>query len=262
MSIHFLMLISETPEMLFRTEFLIRSIKRFSKDFPVFFSIVVNGYSDTHLIKPCLSKGRVDNSYIVKNAEILRSPFKWHLPIPHRWFVEPKSEVCVFIDADMIACQKLDSLFDLDKGVFHGVEAYKNHLTLQEWRSLGIEKDLRYFNFGMLVVPSHQLRAIGECLLEITKEVVEAYKSHYYFAAQIALAKAIHILNIQTNCLPKTFNWFDLWPESDLSQILFLHYMNNKHYIKSHNIPVGKNSYVDLAHKISNQVFMEDRLFL
>jgi len=256
------MLISEKPEMLFQTELLIRSVKKFSQNRISHFSIVVNGEQDTSsIVYPSLTRGTIRNKYIAANAEIWRSPYYWEIPIPHRWFIEPKSDTCVFIDADVIACGDLEPLYNLDKNVFHGVPAYKNHLSEKDWADLDVRETSNYFNMGMLVVPSKYLRVIGEAMMNIMDDVLRNYHEHYYFAGQIAVTKALHDLQIEVNHLPSQFNWYDLNFPQNLDNILFLHYISNKNQVLNSNIDRSKNEYLDIIGRTVIDVFNR-KLFL
>lgn len=255
------MLISEKKDMIFQTEFLIRSIKKFSGFRSTQFSVVVNGDVRTAIVEPSLTKGSVDNRYVMRNADVWRSPYFWSIPIPHRWYIEPKSETCVMIDVDMIACKDISPIFNLDKKVFYGVNAYKKFFSLEDWRKVGVEK-VNYFNFGLLIVPSEKMRIIGESLLNNVKIVTENYKNYYYFAAQIALTKTLYELQLDVEALPREFNWYDMRKEENLNDIIFLHYMSNRKYVKDKNIMIGKNGYLNLINSVAAQVFVEPKLFL
>lgn len=258
---HYLMLISEKPQMLFQTELLIRSVKKFAKNKPSYFSIVVNGEERINsIVYPSLTKGTINNKYIASNAEIWKSPYFWEIPIPNRWFIEPKSEKCVFIDADVIACRDLEELYNLDENFFHGVQAHMNPLSNSEWFSLGLNeekiKKLNYFNMGMLVVPSKYLKIIGEGMMKVLQNIIDKFPNRYYYSAQIAVSKALYDLQIPTNHLPEIFNWYDAKPPKNLNEIIFLHYfMNRGHVINLKEINTKANEYTKMIGQIANDVF-------
>ena len=275
MSIHFLLVISDTCQMKFQAETLMRSIMYFSKQ-DVYFTIVVNGECSGPINKPIkLSKSNFDNFFISKHAEVLSCPYHWLVPTPSRWFVEPKAETCVLIDADMIACKDISPLFDLDKKCIYGVTAFDATaftvpISNSNWRSLGFsQSDWRslgffdnndckyYFNFGMLVVPSEYMLTIGNMMMDVLPVVLCKFKKYEYFAAQISLAYVLKNSSINKNILPQEFNWYDLLPEKNLDNILFLHYMNNKKFFvdlkSSLNLESNFKGLLDLKTPLESQ---------
>jgi lipopolysaccharide biosynthesis glycosyltransferase len=260
--------------MKFQAETLMRSIMYFSKQ-DVYFTIVVNGECSGPIKKPMkLSKSNIDNSFISKHAEVLSCPYHWLVPTPSRWFVEPKAETCVLIDADMIACKDISPLFDLDKKCIHGVTAFDSTsnipisnsnwqplgLSQSDWRSLGFfdNNDYKYyFNFGMLVVPSEYMLTIGNMMMDVLLVVLCKFKKYEYFAAQISLAYVLKNSGINKNVLPQEFNWYDLLPEKNLDNILFLHYMNNKKFFvdlkSSLNLESNFKGLLDLKISLESQ---------
>lgn len=247
MSIHFLLVISDTCEMKFHAETLMRSIMYFSKQH-VYFTIVVNGECSGPINKPIkLSKSNIDNLFISEHAEILSCPYHWLVPAPSRWFVEPKAETCVFIDADMIACKDISPLFNLDKKSIHGVTAYNVPISRFDLQSLGLfnSNDYKYyFNFGMLVVPSEYMLTIGNMMMDVLPVVLCKFKKYEYFAAQISLAYVLNNSGLNKNILSQEFNWYDFLPEKNLDDILFLHYINNKKFFV--NLEGSLNSKINL----------------
>lgn len=258
MSIHFLLLISDTSEMKFQAETLMRSIMYFSKK-DVYFTIVVNGECSGPIKKPIkLSKSNIDNPFISKHAEILRCLYHWLVPVPSRWFIEPKAETCVLIDADMIACKDISPLFDLDKKCIHGVTAYRVPISRFDWQSLGLfnSNDYKYyFNFGMLVVPSEHMSTVGNMMMDVLPVILCKFKKFEYFAAQISLAYVLNNLGVNKNVLSQEFNWYDFLPEENLDNILFLHYMNNRKFFVDlkGSLDSHHNNYTK---KISNLILM------
>lgn len=250
---HFLMMISDTHSMLFQTELLIRSIKEFATQ-PVAFSVVVQGNDKGKLRQP-LPLVRIDhkNKYLSANAEILYCPYFWKLGAPCRWFIEPQMDTCVFIDVDVIACNDLTPLHELEKGVIHGVTAHMSPLGKSDWRSIGINEgeEKYYFNMGMVVVPSAHMKTIGTMLFDVYPEMSERFSD--YYSGQISLNYIGKQLGITRNALPPRFNWYDKHP-SPSSNILFLHYFSNRDSVKGRNIK-DNNEYTKLIRSISNRLF-------
>lgn len=244
--------------MKFQAETLMRSIMYFSKK-DVYFTIVVNGECSGPIKKPIkLSKSNIDNPFISKHAEILRCLYHWLVPVPSRWFIEPKAETCVLIDADMIACKDISPLFDLDKKCIHGVTAYRVPISRFDWQSLGLfnSNDYKYyFNFGMLVVPSEHMSTVGNMMMDVLPVILCKFKKFEYFAAQISLAYVLNNLGVNKNVLSQEFNWYDFLPEENLDNILFLHYMNNRKFFVDlkGSLDSHHNNYTK---KISNLILM------
>jgi hypothetical protein len=235
---HFLMMISDDSTMIYQTEMLIRSVKKFAPG-PSEFSIVVNGQAVVPTTEMWIRRataevvpGQLKNGYISSNAEILFCPYHWRTYTPSRWFIKPKSETCVFIDADMLACCDLTPLYELDKNTVHGVAAFNWHLGEDHWKSLGLNQDeiQYYFNFGMLVVPAKYMTAIGNQMLDMLPKMLH---EHSYHAGQISLALSLKKLGIPRNSLPNKFNWYDTLLPDNLDEIILLHYFCNRESITS-----------------------------
>lgn len=259
---HYLMMINNKPDMVFRAELLIRSIKYFSNDLPSEFSIVVNK-NDKNLWKSGynlnLTSGNIDNKYISLNADVFECPFHWSVPMPSRWFIKPKMDTCVFIDADIIACKDLAELYNLEKNVLHGVTTHKKHMQEYQWNLIGFnENDLKsYFNFGMLVVPSKYILDIGNKMLDNVLKIMDMFPEHAYFSGQIALAYTLKELAIPLNVLPNKFNWYDLLPENNNKEIIFLHYFMHQNYIKNRKTAClcYANGYMKMISDISRKLY-------
>lgn len=231
------MMISETASMLYQTELLIKSIKKYSK-VPQNFSLVVQGYELSSRKQPIpLVPIKITNKYINENAEVLYCPYYWRLGTPCRWFIEPKSEMCVFIDVDIIACNDLSSLEELDKNTIYGNTAYFSPLNDQEWLSLEIEKNEQqfYFNMGLIISPSKYIKIIGNELLRIYPEIENKFPDCCYYAGQISLTYIVKKMKIPRKVLEEYTHWYDVCPfESMKKTPMFLHYFTNRN--NNHNI--------------------------
>jgi len=257
---HFMLYISESKDMLFRTELLMRSIFYFyQKKDCIKFSIIINGDSSGPIEKPLiLSKHWLElkNNFIEENADVFYSKYHWIVSSPARWFLQSKLETCVLIDADVVACKDLTFFFDLEKDYIYGVDAYHVPMGKKEWNMLGFfdKKDFKYYlNFGMLVIPSKQMRLIGDLLIDIQNDFMKKFKNYEYFMAQISLAFIIKNYNFPFKLLPNNFNYIDCLPDENLNDVVFLHYINNrKHFCNlNDSFYVSHNNYVK---KISSLV--------
>lgn len=224
------MMISDNPTMRKQTELLIRSIKLFSKGKPTAFSLVIQGFEKSSIKKPLiLPKIDYKYKYLSSATDVYYCPYYWELGAPCRWFIEPKMDMCVLIDVDMIACNDLSSLYELDKDTIHGVTAFNTtKLRDKEWESIGVERK-NYFNFGMIVVPSKYLHEIGNKLFDVYPEMSKKFNN--YYSGQISLAYIMK--NMKKNILPQKFNWYDKLPFEGRDKIIFLHYFSkSKEYKK------------------------------
>jgi len=253
---HFLMMISDTPSMVFQTELLIRSIKNFSH-FPVAFSVVIQGHDEGPIKNPLpLININHHNKYLSDNAEMLYCPYFWELGAPCRWFIDPQMDTCVLIDVDMIACSDLSPLFELDKDSIHGVTAFKNKVSNEQWESINLLPDDRqyYFNMGMLIVPSKHLTHIGNKLFDVYPEMS---KINQYYSGQISFTYIVKEMGLKRNTLPPEFNWYDKQPYPN-SEIIFLHYFSNRHHVTKKIIDSSThpNKYTELINNTSKKIFL------
>lgn len=259
---HYLMMISENPIMIRQCDLLIKSLKFFSNK-EIYFSIVLQGNELNLPSKPnTIEKIDIYNykkifncsmsSFLINNCEFYFCPQNWMLGMPCRWFIEPKSETCIMIDVDMLACNNLDPVYELSNRIY-GVKARKNKdmMSKENWQKIGFsEEDVYnyYINFGLVIVPSIYLQKIG---LELFENYQKMKKLHDYYAGQIALAYAIKKLSLPISLLPKKFNYYDLDEFPGRENILFLHLLQNKLFYKEKKI---KNKYVELVQKIKKEV--------
>lgn len=223
--------------MVAQTELLIKSIKKFSGNKSNYFSLVLQGYDQSKIIQPLpLIPTKISNRYISENAEILYCPYFWEKGTPCRWFIQPKSETCILIDVDMVACKDLSPLYNLDKNKIHGTTAFANHLNEKEWSSIDLnEKDRPfYFNHGLIIVPSKNLQIIGKQLFEIYPDMQKRFTKHAYYSGQISLTYIIKKMQLNRNLLPKNYNWFDSYPFQEMKENpFFIHYFRNSNKNKN-----------------------------
>lgn len=244
---HFLATVSEDALILFRLEILLRTLKKYAQtDFH--FTTVFTGKQRTYgwaKDKMAVShEGGMETirkiaPYIAENSEILFCPYHYSFHPPCRWFVEPKSDPCIMIDADVLCCSALHSIEAMSKDRVRGLTAYGDHLTLEEWNKIGRwkEQDLQYyFNYGVVIVPNQFLRQIGDtlydCMLEIEHKTPE---KHRYYVGQIALAEAMNRLKTPRSTLSMKYNFADCvdvrYYRNEFDNVVFLHYFTNKYLL-------------------------------
>ena len=223
--IHFLITISDNPNMWARTESFFCTLQR-----KYFATLILTGipnenknilYEDLNLSK----KIKKEKPFL-KSCNLLFSSENYKTHPPVRWLVEPKFENCIFIDCDMFVCSEL-SEFEQKIDYLGGVIAYDSPLSLNKWKELFSFFELTfpdktylttqtkkecpfYINFGFIVMSNEIKQKIKEkfCLnLEKIKKIEEFKDS--YFLAQIALTITLYQLNINTKNLPLKYNFPD-----------------------------------------------------
>lgn len=237
-------MISENSWMIDSLEFLIKSIIFFSQKQKreLHFSVVLQGEMRTTCPNPFnvrkinLRKINYNNffkikipEFLLKNVDFHFSPYFWRMGMPCRWFIEPLSKKCIMIDVDMVACNDLSDVYNLEHNKVHGVLA-RNAQIIDEkkWSEIGFsEGDVSkyYINFGFVAVPSFLLRDIG---MQIFNNYQRMTKLHSYHAGQLSLAFTLKQMNIPINLLNKKFNFPDKDEFISRKEILFLHLMKNK----------------------------------
>ena len=259
---HYLLMVSNEKSMLFRAELLIRSIKKFSYNKPVVFSLVINGTQNSEIDKNLkLIDCTVENDYISKNSSVFYCPYHWKIPFPSRWLIDPKMETCIFIDADVIACNDLSQLYNLEKNKIHGVTAFDNKiLSSEKWKKIGFfEDDLKnYFNYGVVIVPSKYVSNIGKEILNNFLKIKNIFKEQEYFTGQITLAYVLKKMNLPVNILPNKFNHVDMLLPNKIEEIIFLHYiLNKKNISKISDLFIrSENKYMELIRKTANKIYL------
>lgn len=247
---HYLMMVSETPSMMYQAETLVRTIKKFSHNKPVEFTLILQGY-DKGPIKlplPMVKIDKISCEYLQRNVEIVYTPYYWELGAPCRWFVEPRRSMCVFIDVDVVACSDLSLMYELDQDAIHGVKAMIPHLNDEQWDSIGLNKHDRefYFNMGMVIVPSKHIKEIGTKLFEIYPKMQELFPKKSYYAGQISLTYIVKQMGLKRNSLPKKFNWFDMRPYCQMKEKpIFFHYFINRNKHDNEKLALRDNANVD-----------------
>ena len=120
-SVHFIMMLSNNNWMFKGLENLVQSIKINCSN-KTYFSCIFQGEKKENNAEITNKFGmkkikyeeieeitKFKNSRIVrKNVEFIYCPYFWELGLPCRWFIEPKSEICIMIDVDMLCCNNLD----------------------------------------------------------------------------------------------------------------------------------------------------------
>ena len=200
-------------------------------------------------------------------AEILfcRLSYLQHPPV--RWHVEPRGNICVLVDSDVLVCSPLQGLKKWENcNAVAGVLAHESPYELDEWMKIfnhfGIEyndpiyqtTDTEkacpfYVNYGVLIVDSCLMPKIREKIGPNIEKVMEMEERKHtftssghspnFFVGQIALTVTLAELPIKKQTLPVRYNYPDYphydekFPE-ELNQILFFHHLKFKN---SYDVP-------------------------
>lgn len=237
-------LLAVSSNYLFLVETLVRSLVKFGKlDF--FADLVV--LNADKLI-------RIDEfKYISRYCDVSYSIKRHEDHYPPRWFIKPKSDVCVFLDFDILICSSIKPLVDIcvKEEKFCAVPAIKSSIGLEEWHRLFALCNVKfphkmiktqdgsispyYVNYGMLAMPAKFVNSIKEVILK-NVEIVKRFTSQPYFIGQISLAISLAQTDTPTLILPKRFNYTDNLDDNvekeELDNIVFYHMLELKKYIK------------------------------
>lgn len=202
------------------------------------------------------------------NIEIYFSSLLFLDHPPVRWFVEPKQEVCVFLDVDMIACSSLVTIEReiLNCNCIAGVLAHSCEFDFLWWNKIfqivnvnfpfNFYKTLLgnlspfYINFGFIIMTKEIFHKIKKTYIDFIDVLIanKTYKD-LYFLPQISLALTIEKFNLQKKILPLRYNYpdyildrksntsnskkitVDKYFPQELDNIVFYHYMASKRYL-------------------------------
>lgn len=263
---HYLMMISKNSIMTRGLELLIKSIIFFSRNKNFYFSVVIQGDSlefpsnldniiqeikkdDLKLLNYGIS------NYVLKIVdEFYFCSQYWRLGMPNRWLIKPKSDMCIMIDVDMLACNDLNDVYNLNRNKIHGVRARNTFIENDFWNKINFSKEdiLKYYiNFGFVAVPSIYLKVIGEELFYSYKKMT---KVHEYYAGQLALAFTFKKLKFSPNILSKKFNFYDLDQFPGRDNILFLHILGNKKIYEQKIVNNKNNDYENLIISVNKEI--------
>lgn len=251
---HYLMTISNIPKMLFQCKCFLDSLKNSSYEF----TLVINNYRNSNsnnLLYEDTTEAVQFKKILGYDVEILFSPIPHSLHPPVRWFVNPRSDFCVFVDSDVLMCSDIDSkeINEIKKFDISGLIAHEN---IENWDEVfnvfnvkNRSKNYRttktkepcpfYINYGVVFVNSNLMCEIKNILdLNLKKLMKSKFKSSHY-VGQIALAVTLADLNLNLNSLPLRFNYPDS-PNYDshleeLHNIRFFHYLYSKNIFSSYN---------------------------
>ena len=221
------------------------------------FTLVVNGFGQSceflyHDHEKELSfKKQLGHNDI----DIIFSPITYSEHPPVRWFIEPKSDLCVFVDSDVLLCSiNQEEIKNIKQFDISGMIAHNNPAGIQDWNEIfetfGISnRSLNYLttddkqpcpyyvNYGVLFVNSRSIPIIRERLKENLLKLNRSRFRDNHFVGQIALAITLADIQLNKNCLSIRHNYSD-FPnydhlDNERNNIRFFHYLTTKHTFAS-----------------------------
>ena len=191
-------------------------------------SIVLNTPNNNNKNNLIIVKKDLNTNIVEDNNSFVDHP-------PTRWFLDLKSQVCIFLDYDILTMSNVYSLIDLcyNTNTLCGVLAYKCkikkdlfHMCFEqcgvfykECRETWIDKVSipKYYNYGVLAVPKHIVHRMRGPLKDNIKKINDLANSTNdkelkRHTGQIALAVTIEKLKIPTTDLDIKYNYPSFLP--------------------------------------------------
>jgi len=265
-----IMLSPKKPNMQINAKFCIESIRRFS-GFENFY---------TTLVVPDHEKDHLDSWFYKKKCEVYAYKYNnnFHCPwnFGPRWYIEPKSEFYLALDADVICLNTIASIQKLIKNKsFNAVSAVSCPFDLNPfdmWRKLfeaaGLifpnktysyreKRSIKnksiddyspfYPNCGVLLLNSCLLKDIKKACPEIVKIVDRFCRKNYYFP-QIVSSLLIYYCNFEINELESNWNSLETF-DNHSPEVIFYHHNRFSIFEKIKN---AHNSNLDLTKKLDS----------
>jgi len=208
-------------------------------------------------ITAIINSGMSTKKISIKYTDILEDKSHFVDHHPTRWFVKPKSDVCIFLDYDIFVMSSLKTLVETCKieqklcGVMVYDQPIKKETLEVAFKDCGVEykenastwkherKIPRCYNYGVLAAPVQIVEKIKNQLAKnilIINETSKKLKSHdlAYYTGQVALSITIHQLNIPVKDMPLRYNFPDCIPEIDIKfpeekeNVICLHSLTKK----------------------------------
>lgn len=223
---HFSSLISACPRMEFQLELLIRSLEFFGKCYDYFFDLYV---LEGEVIKSDFINKKV-NIITYQASKDVDFILPWRVcPI---WNVEPKSEIRIHFDSDLLITSNINEIFDYCSSPgFYGAIANVPPFSLSDWEvalkmfnltlpdkmymykkccgDIHGDKDHSvcpfYSNMGVSIMYSQYVPQMRETMKHVLKTLNEKYRDNYYLP-QIATSISLQLLNIPRFLLPNKYN--------------------------------------------------------
>lgn len=201
-------------------------------------SLIKNGGIETKVTIVINSNSSNQKISIFGDVNIIedKSYFRDHPPT--RWFLDQKSEVCLFFDYDILIVSSLKELVEtcLAEQRLCGVMVYDQpidrNILISAFGDCGVEykedsatwvngrKIPRCYNYGVLAVPKQIVEKVRSQLdtnIKILNETSKRLKSDdlAYFVGQVALSVTMRQLDIPTKDMPLRYNFPNCIPELD-----------------------------------------------
>jgi lipopolysaccharide biosynthesis glycosyltransferase len=201
-------------------------------------SLIKNGGIESKITAVINSNSSNQKMSLDGDVEIIEDEnhFKDHPPT--RWFLDQKSEVCLFFDYDILVKSSLKQLVEICRieqklcGVLVYDQPIQKDILISAFGDCGVEykedsatwvngrKIPRCYNYGVLAVPKQIVEKVRSQLdtnIKILNETSKRLKSDdlAYFVGQVALSVTMRQLDISTKDMPLRYNFPDCIPELD-----------------------------------------------
>lgn len=224
---HFFMSISANERMEFQTELFIKSLEYFGKCTDYFLDIFI---LEGEFIKSNFIKSKATINYF-KPSSTIDFHFPWGCQ--PRYSLDPKSEICIHVDADIFVLSNFDKLINycIEPG-FYGSIANDPPFSLTHWRKIfktfNMDFPTKFYlykkncgdfqqskefsvcpfypNNGLLVMHSKYVKSIRSTINEVLFELNKEYRDNYYIT-QVAIAITLQLEKIPVFLLPNEFNF-------------------------------------------------------
>jgi hypothetical protein len=162
-----------------------------------------------------------------------------------RWDIEPKSELVVGLDSDVLAMSDysngLKQCLNYDVS---GTLAHQAGLTLDEWKQLFEDANIEYppklyptlydgtmtpyyLNNGLVALRSEHVEGMREQTKRMLKIINKRHHDLFYIV-QVATSLAIHKLNLNRQLISETFHQLETRDPNPSDQTVFFHYNGSK----------------------------------
>lgn len=234
-----------SPDRMLHVDHFLKSLNKFGGiDYE--FDLAVTDYSRLPTeLSPELSKGTIHSFSEHHHTD--------HPPV--RWLLEPKTDLCVFVDFDILIIDSLADLLRLCVGnKLYAAIVLKNHLTDEEFKSVfsvcGVPlPDFSfttqlgqpvpfYPNFGFVVMSKdvfYALRDVYPINLKLIMSLAEEEDSFALtrFASQLALSVSVYQTGVDFESLSYKYNHSDMPHffddfDSSINEACVYHYMATK----------------------------------
>jgi hypothetical protein len=202
------------------------------------------------------------NAQLKRIAEVIPYQSFSNMDLPWsstpKWNIEPRGDVVVGCDADVMVWRK-DLVLEaakkcIEENAVCGTIGYAQPFPIEEWHSLfkdykiptnfdykytntGLDSPY-YINNGVVMMPSKMLPAFRESFYSYLPSINERYKTLYYMS-QVATTIAIYKAELKVKPMPRTFNYTEVDNPGlpQLDDAIFLHHNISRNKLLTADVP-------------------------